>query len=106
MEHFTDLNWNVRLYCLCLIIPLLLLCLVKNFRVLAPVSIIANIVTILGLGFIFRFILQDLPAFTDRPMYRDISRFPMFLGIVLFGLCTIGLVSIRYRKGDTRGAGA
>lgn len=98
LEHFLPSDWNVRFYSTCLLVPLILLCLIRNLRVLAPVSAIANVVTILGLGIILAFIFKDLPSFTDRPMYADFMRFPMYLGIVLFSLCSIGLVMEKDRK--------
>ncbi|XP_065160550.1 neutral amino acid uniporter 4 [Atheta coriaria] len=72
--------------------PIILTCLVRNLKYLAPLSAIANIFMAVGLVITFYYISQDLPAFSERDYVGTASNFPLFFGTALFAFEGIGLV--------------
>lgn len=86
---------TVRHYILMIVIPLILINWVRNLKLLAPLSTIANIVTFASFSIILYYIFKD-PAelqLSKRPMVGQVQDFPLFLGTVLFALEAIGVVS-------------
>ncbi|CRK95552.1 CLUMA_CG009017, isoform A [Clunio marinus] len=73
-------------------LPLLGINLLRNLKVLAPLSTLANIVTFIGLGVVLYYVFQDLPPLSERPMFGPIEKFPLYFGTVLFALEAVGVV--------------
>lgn len=66
----------------------------RNLKYLAPLSTLANVVTILSFGIIFYFLFRDPITLEGKEAVGSISKFPFFLGTVLFSLESVGVVSI------------
>merc|ERR1711892_394519 len=90
--HFT-LNWNYRLYIAILLIPVILICSIKNLRYLSPCSILANILEFAGLGIIFYYILAPpIPRTYSVPWFTSPEKFPIFFGTAIFAFEGISVV--------------
>lgn len=66
---------------------------VKSLKYLAPVSMIASVLTILGLGIIFYYTVQDLPPASSRPAFAPWKQLPLFFGTAIYAFEGIGVVS-------------
>ena len=80
---------------LILLVPLTLICYIKNLKLLAPFSTLANIMTFFGISIILYFVFQDLPSFEERKMSNDLYNFSLYIGIALFALQSTGVVRFK-----------
>ncbi|CAH0559896.1 unnamed protein product [Brassicogethes aeneus] len=81
-------------YCIVAIWPvLILMSLIKTLKFLAPMSLVANILIILGMLIIYYNFFETMHSLDERPMIqKDWIRIPLFFGIVVFSLEGIGVV--------------
>lgn len=92
IEHYTGTDMNLRVMIALLLIPLILLSWIPNLKYLAPVSMIANVFMCAGLGITFYYLVTDMPALSERPMYVSVLNWPSFFAIVIFAMEAIGVV--------------
>lgn len=92
IETYTELHFDVRFYILSLFGPLLLINLLQNWKLLAPLSMFANIFMAIGVSITMYYIVTDLPSPIERPAFGSWDRLPMFFGISIFALEGIGVV--------------
>lgn len=85
---------DMRLIMLVFLLPLIFINYVKNLKFLAPLSTIANIITILSFGIILYYLIKSDITFEGRKPFGDYKLYPLFFGTVLFALEAIGVVSI------------
>ncbi|XP_058816810.1 proton-coupled amino acid transporter-like protein CG1139 [Topomyia yanbarensis] len=83
---------DVKIHCLILLVPLIGINMIRNLKILAPFSTLANLITFVGIGMILYYILDDLPPISEREMMADIGKFPLFFGTTLFALEAVGVV--------------
>ncbi|EAT41137.1 AAEL001429-PA [Aedes aegypti] len=86
------LNLDVKIHCMILLVPLIGINMIRNLKILAPFSTLANVITFVGLGMILYYVLDDLPSLSEREMVTDIGRFPLFFGTTLFALEAVGVI--------------
>lgn len=86
------LNLDVKIHCMILLVPLIGINMIRNLKILAPFSTLANLITFVGLGMILFYILDDLPPLSEREMVADLGRFPLFFGTTLFALEAVGVI--------------
>lgn len=86
------LNLDVKIHCMILLVPLIGINMIRNLKILAPFSTLANLITFVGLGMILYYVLDDLPSLSEREMVTDIGRFPLFFGTTLFALEAVGVI--------------
>lgn len=84
---------DVHLHMAIILLPILLSCLVRNLKYLAPLSAVANIFMAVGIVITLYFITQDLPAVSERNYIASVGQLPLFFGTALFAFEGIGLVS-------------
>ena len=90
--HFT-LDWNYRLYIAVLLVPVILICSIKNLKYLSPCSILANILEFAGLGIIFYYIFAtSIPSTSSVPWFTSPEKFPIFFGTAIFAFEGISVV--------------
>ena len=80
-------------YMLFILVPLIFINWIRNLKFLAPLSMVANIITFISFGFIVYFIFEKPISFQGKEWHAEASKFPLFLGTVLFSLESIGVVS-------------
>jgi proton-coupled amino acid transporter len=76
--------------------PMVVLNWVKSLKYLAPVSMIASVLTIIGLGIIFYYTVQDLPPASSRPAFAAWKHLPLFFGTAIYAFEGIGVVRNTY----------
>lgn len=86
------LNLDVKIHCMILLVPLIGINMIRNLKILAPFSTLANVITFVGLGMILYYVLDDLPPLSEREMVADMGRFPLFFGTTLFALEAVGVI--------------
>lgn len=92
IEHYTGTPMNLRVLIALLLVPLILLSWIPNLKYLAPVSMIANVFMCVGLGITFYYLVTDMPALTERPLFISVLHWPSFFAIVIFAMEAIGVV--------------
>ncbi|XP_028171355.1 proton-coupled amino acid transporter-like protein CG1139 [Ostrinia furnacalis] len=90
---FNDVVFSIRIHIAFQLGPQLLLNLIKNLKLLTPLSTISNVVTILGLILVFFYLIEDDVVLSKEML--EIKRWediPVFIGITLFALEAVGVV--------------
>ncbi|BFF99061.1 glutamate transporter polyphemus [Drosophila madeirensis] len=70
-------------------IPLFL---IRHLKYLVPFNLAANIVMYLGFVLIFYYLFQNLPHISERDAFREPSKLPLFFGIALFSVSSVGVM--------------
>ncbi|XP_049829768.1 proton-coupled amino acid transporter-like protein CG1139 [Schistocerca gregaria] len=89
-EYYSGLD--LRIYMLILLLPLILINMVRNLKLLAPFTTLASLLTIAGFGITFYYLVIDSPTLDDKAPFGTLEEFPLFLGTVLFSLEAIGVI--------------
>ncbi|CAO1305140.1 unnamed protein product [Diamesa hyperborea] len=95
VKQIVDVYWiqlDVKIHMLIILLPLIAINCIKNLKVLAPFSQLANIITFIGLGLVLYYVFQELPSISEREAFAPIERFPLYFGTVLFALEAVGVV--------------
>ncbi|KAK7793292.1 hypothetical protein R5R35_004993 [Gryllus longicercus] len=92
LSHYCSLNLDTYQYLLMLLVPMVLLNWVKNLKYLTPVSLFAALVTVIGLGITFFYMLQDLPRTSSVRKFAPWKQLPLFFGTVIYAFEGIGVV--------------
>ncbi|XP_031629047.1 proton-coupled amino acid transporter-like protein pathetic [Contarinia nasturtii] len=100
-NYYPDFKMSLKLYMLCLLPILIPINLIRNLKNLAPLSVIANILIMTGVGITMYYIFQDLPTPNERPFIAEWNKVPMFFGTVIFALEGIGVVMPLYNNMKT-----
>ncbi|XP_017773901.1 PREDICTED: proton-coupled amino acid transporter-like protein CG1139 isoform X2 [Nicrophorus vespilloides] len=74
------------------LLPLILLNWVRNLKLLAPFSTLANLITLVSFGIVLYFLIDEGPTFKDREPLGEVENLPLFFGTVLFALEAIGVI--------------
>ncbi|XP_050540823.1 proton-coupled amino acid transporter-like protein CG1139 isoform X2 [Daktulosphaira vitifoliae] len=80
-----------RYYMLMILIPLVCIMLIRNLKLLAPFSQLANIITFIGLGIVLIYVFTDLPPISSRPLIGEPRTYTLFIGTTLFALEAVGV---------------
>ncbi|XP_015588620.1 proton-coupled amino acid transporter-like protein CG1139 [Cephus cinctus] len=86
------LEANIQIHMLILLIPLTLINYIRNLKLLAPFSTLANIITFVGLAMILSYVFDDLPPLSDRQMFGSLRNFSLYFGTTLFALEAVGVI--------------
>lgn len=92
----TDRYWeplDISTHMLILLIPLILINYIRNLKLLAPFSTLANLITFVGLGMTLKYMFEDLPPISSREMVGTLRNFSLYFGTTLFALEAVGVVS-------------
>ena len=54
-----------------ILVPMLMLCSIRNLKYLTPFSMIANVLQMTGLALIFFYLLQDMPKSWQRKYFAS-----------------------------------
>ncbi|XP_065217636.1 proton-coupled amino acid transporter-like protein CG1139 isoform X2 [Planococcus citri] len=83
---------NLRVVLLYLLVPSVIICWVRNLKLLVPFSTIGNVATIVSFALIFRYVFDEVPTFAYREPVGTMRGIPLFFGTVLFAMEAIGVV--------------
>ncbi|XP_022900132.1 proton-coupled amino acid transporter-like protein CG1139 [Onthophagus taurus] len=91
-DELTGSDLSLNIYMLILLIPFILINSIRNLKLLAPFSILANIITFASFGVVLYYIFEDLPPISNVPTFSTLYKFPLFFGTTLFALEAVGVV--------------
>ncbi|KAF7265891.1 hypothetical protein GWI33_020637 [Rhynchophorus ferrugineus] len=91
-DVYTSKELSLYIYMLVIFVPFVLIICIKNLKLLAPFSILANIITLITFGVVCYYIFQNLDSFSDRPAVGSIVDYPLYFGTTLFSLQAVGVV--------------
>ena len=74
------------------LLPLFLLCSIRNLQRLSPVSMLANILQMTSLGIIFYYLVQRTIPIWELKYYSDLSQYPLFFGTAIYTFEGIGVL--------------
>lgn len=76
-----------------MLVPTILLNLVKDLKLMTPLSSISNIVTIFGLILVFFYLIEDdVVLDSEKLRLKSFNEIPLFIGTALFALEAVGVV--------------
>lgn len=90
---FYGFEVDIHLHMLFVLLPILLPSLIPNLKYLAPFSSVANVCMAVGIGVVFYYALQNVPAISERKYVGDLSSLPLFFGTAIYAFEGIALVS-------------
>lgn len=87
------LQWDVRQFMCLVTIPLIFLNWLRDLKLLAPVSLLANILQSISIVIVFYYIARDgLPPMDSTPAFNNWIGVSLFFGTVVFSFEGIGLI--------------
>lgn len=95
IKQVTDQYWEplaVSTHMLILLIPLILINYIRNLKLLAPFSTLANLITFVGLGMTLKYMFEDLPPISSRELFGSLRNFSLYFGTTLFALEAVGVI--------------
>ncbi|XP_055297033.1 proton-coupled amino acid transporter-like protein CG1139 [Sitodiplosis mosellana] len=92
VDYATDTTTDVRLFMVIILLPIIFLNWIRNYKYLAPLSTFANFVTIISFGIICYFIVREPISLEGKRAFGPANEFPFFFGTVLFSLEAIGVI--------------
>ncbi|CAL4090771.1 unnamed protein product [Meganyctiphanes norvegica] len=75
-----------------MIVPALLFCYIPELKMLAPVSMLASALKVVGLILTFYYLIRDLGTREPVPAFGGWSTLPLFFGSTIYAIGGIGLV--------------
>ncbi|XP_050305532.1 proton-coupled amino acid transporter-like protein CG1139 isoform X2 [Anthonomus grandis grandis] len=93
VDNYYKNNFSKQIYMLFLFVPHCLGMCIRNLKLLAPFSLVADVITFVTFAVVYYYIFSDLQSnFTDRPAWGSAIDFPLFFGTVLFSLQSVPVV--------------
>ncbi|KAJ8737445.1 hypothetical protein PYW08_000040 [Mythimna loreyi] len=93
LMHTYAFDLPLRIVICCLYPPLIILCLTKNLKLLAPLSTFSNCCNLFGIALIFYYLIHDdIELDDDKYKLKSLMDIPIFIGTVLFALEAVGVV--------------
>jgi len=92
VNYDTGLKWDVRIYIVFTLIPLLFLGQIRNLKWLVPFSAMANIFIIVTFAITLYYMFNGDLHFADKPLFAPVHTLPLFFATVIFAMEGIGVV--------------
>ncbi|XP_039746268.1 proton-coupled amino acid transporter-like protein pathetic [Pararge aegeria] len=89
---YPALNISIQVYCVLCLVPLVLICQIRNLKYLVPFSATANILIVVVFAVTMYYIFIDLPSPKEREMVASVTQWPLFVSTVIFAMEGIGVV--------------
>ncbi|KAJ0179144.1 hypothetical protein K1T71_004856 [Dendrolimus kikuchii] len=91
-EYMPDYKLSVETYCALTLVPLVLICQIRNLKWLVPFSAIANVLLVICFAITMYYIFNGLPSPAEREMVASVTQWPVFISTVIFAMEGIGVV--------------
>ncbi|XP_026500631.2 proton-coupled amino acid transporter-like protein CG1139 isoform X1 [Vanessa tameamea] len=83
---------ELSIHMIFVVIPVLILCMVRNLKYLTPFSTVANVLMAVGVGAVLYEATQDLPPVESREYLASWHQLPLYFGTAVYAFEGIGLV--------------
>ncbi|KAI5643630.1 transmembrane amino acid transporter protein domain-containing protein [Phthorimaea operculella] len=90
--YVPDYKLSVETYCALTLVPLVLICQIRNLKWLVPFSAIANVFLVICFAITMYYIFDDMPNPSERKMVASPAHWPLFISTVIFAMEGIGVV--------------
>lgn len=84
---------DLSIHMIFVVVPVLLLCMVRNLKYLTPFSTLANVLMAVGVGAVLYEATQDLSSVESRNYIGSWHQLPLYFGTAVYAFEGIGLVS-------------
>ncbi|CAG9134605.1 unnamed protein product [Plutella xylostella] len=91
-EYIPEYKLTVEVYCALTLVPLVLICQIRNLKYLVPFSAAANALLVVCFAITMYYLFSDLPSPADREMVASVTQWPLFISTVIFAMEGIGVV--------------
>ncbi|GBP51886.1 Proton-coupled amino acid transporter-like protein pathetic [Eumeta japonica] len=92
-DEFTpQYKLSVATYCAMTLVPLVLICQIRNLKYLVPFSAIANALLVGIFAITMYYMFTNLPPPREREMVADFTQWPLFISTAMFAMEGIGVV--------------
>ncbi|XP_059059749.1 proton-coupled amino acid transporter-like protein CG1139 [Achroia grisella] len=92
-DYYNLFEASVRIHLCLILLPLILVNLIKDLKMMTPMSTISNIVTVFGLILVFFYLVEeDVSVSDDTLKLKRLEDIPVFIGITLFALEAVGVI--------------
>ena len=78
-EYYPDYKLSVETYCALTLVPLVLICQIRNLKWLVPFSALANVFLVICFSITMYYIFNDMPNPSEREMVASVSQWPLFI---------------------------
>ncbi|RLU19973.1 hypothetical protein DMN91_008532 [Ooceraea biroi] len=95
IKQVADQYWeplDISTHMLILLLPLILINYIRNLKLLAPFSTLANLITFVGLAMTLVYMFDELPPISEREMFGTLTNFSLYFGTTLFALEAVGVI--------------
>ncbi|XP_028174729.1 proton-coupled amino acid transporter-like protein pathetic isoform X2 [Ostrinia furnacalis] len=83
---------SLRVYMAIMIVPIILICLIRHLKWLAPFSIAANLFIVIALGTAVFYAIKNNPGFTGMKPYTSFYNSLEYTGMAVFSMSCAGVV--------------
>lgn len=77
-----ELDWEIRIYILITMIPVLFMGQIRSLKVLVPFSALANLCIVVTFAITLYYIFKDPLQFDDKPNFASLATLPLFFRYV------------------------
>ncbi|XP_060800729.1 proton-coupled amino acid transporter-like protein CG1139 [Amyelois transitella] len=92
VAYWPEYEISVQTCCALTLIPLVIICQVRNLKYLVPFSLLANVLILVVFGITIYYVFTDLPSPSERELVVDVTKWPLFFSTVVFAIEGIGVV--------------
>lgn len=92
VDYYFETDIALRLLMAYVTIPLILCCWIRNLKLLAPLSAIANVLIVISFILVFYYVFREVPSFEGRRATGEVKKLPLYLTTVLFSVASTGLI--------------
>lgn len=92
LDPYVPASLTLSHYMLILLLPLIFINWIRSLKALAPLSTIANVMTLASFGIILYYLFRVPPTLEGKDPIGKVEDFPLFFGTVLFALEAIGVI--------------
>lgn len=78
-EYMPDYKLSVETYCALTLVPLVIICQIRNLKWLVPFSAIANVFLVICFAITMYYIFTGLPNPKEREMVAPVTQWPLFI---------------------------
>lgn len=82
MDVYAPGSLSIQAYCALTLVPLVLICQIRNLKYLVPFSGLANVMLLIVYCITSYYVFTDLPPIEDRNLVAGIGTWPLFLRLV------------------------
>ncbi|XKL66370.1 hypothetical protein PGB90_009790 [Kerria lacca] len=92
LDYYLHDDINLRIIMLYVTLPLIFVCWIRNLKLLAPLSAVANIILVICFILVFWYVFQETPTFEGKQAITSLKRMPTFFSTILFATACTGII--------------